>query len=181
MRSTLITVALLGLLVTACGAPTSGQAAPAGTSAATTSVAKPATGAACRAADLKALPTIPTPPPHPGGVALRVSIDNAGDDACTLTGVSRVALSDGSAPQRSLTVKPDGTADPITLGPGEVASIVLTFDVTPEGKCASGAEPSRQPVLLVGVPDDLVATKMADGSAFLQCGDTVIAAPFEAF
>ena len=179
MRSTLITVALLGLLVTACGAPTSGQAAPA--SADTTSVATSATGTACRAADLKALPTIPTPPPHPGGVALRVSIDNAGDDACTLTGVARAALSDGSAPQKNLTVTPDGTGDPITLGPGEIASIVLTFDVTPEGKCASGAEPSRQPVLLVGVPDDFVATKMADGSAFLQCGDTVLAAPIEAF
>jgi hypothetical protein len=183
MRLPLITVALSGLLLTACGAPV--VITPKTTTAGNT---KPASSAAapCRAADMKALPTIPTPPPA-GTEAVRVELVNNGDFACTLTGTPKVAISDqppadgSQPPRRAMTVTLTGKAEPLTLQPGDDAITVVASPETPDLKCASGAMPTKAAVVLVGVPDELVPAPMVYGTHFSECGDAVSVTAWQAF
>jgi hypothetical protein len=187
MRLPLITVALpvAALLLTACGGQVLGLPSPApGT---TTGATKPAssTAAPCRAADMKALPTIPTPPP-PGTEAVRVELVNNGDLACTLTGVPKVAISDQPAagsqpPRRSMTVTLTGKAEPLTLQPGDDAITVVASPETPDLKCASGAMPTKAAVVLMGVPDEFVPAPMVYGTHFSECGDAVSVTPWQLY
>jgi hypothetical protein len=168
MRNTWITVVLLPIagLLAGCGG--------------VTVTIHPQPSAACKGSDMAALPAIPTPPPA-GTVAVRVSMINKGDYACTITGVPKVAVGGGSAKPRSLTVTGTGAGDPLTLAPGQQAVTVVASAMSADFKCAAGGDPTRPPVLLVGVPDDLVAMKMADGGDFTECGDAVTVSPWQAF
>jgi hypothetical protein len=69
-----------------------------------------------------------------------------------------------SAEPRSLTVTANGAGGPLILAPGQQAVTVVASVMSADFKCAAGADPTRPPVSLVGVPDDLVAMKMADGT-----------------
>jgi hypothetical protein len=183
MRLRLITVlSVAGLLLAACGGPSAGQATPApkSTTAGTDSAATSSGAPACRAADMSALPAIPTPPPA-GTVAVRVSLVNTGDYACTITGVPKVAIGGISAQPRNLTVTANGAGEPMVLVPGDQAFTVVASAMSADFKCAAGVAPTRPPVLLVGVPDNLVAMKMADGTNFTECGDAVTVSPWQAF
>ncbi|MFC0439495.1 DUF4232 domain-containing protein [Kutzneria buriramensis] len=183
MRLPLITVALAGLLLTACGSPVviTSKTSTAGNTKPASSTAPP-----CRAADMKALPTIPTPPPA-GTEAVRVELVNNGDFACTLTGIPKVAISDqppadGSQPPRkAMSVRSNGKAVPFTLQPGDDAITVVASPETPDLKCASGAMPTKAAVVLVGVPDELVPAPMVYGTHFSECGDAVSVTPWQEF
>ena len=167
MRNTLTTAALVsiaGLSLTACGGPQSPLKA---------SSAAPA----CKGAEMSALPAIPTQP-APGTNAVQVSLINNGDYACTIAGAPKAAIGGLSPQPRNLTVTPNGTADPLVLAPGDQAVTVVASAMTADFKCASGGDPTRPPVLLVGVPDDFVAMKMADGAKFTECGDAVTISPW---
>ncbi len=167
MRSgSLVVLPIAGLLLTACGLVT---------------VTKHPQGApACTAGDMQALPAIPTPPPL-GTVAVRVGVANLGDYPCTISGAPHVAIGGLSPRPRTLVVTPSGPGDPLVLAPGDQAVATVAAPMGPNFTCAAGAAPTRPPVLLVGVPDDLVAMKMADGSNFTECGDAVTVSPWQAF
>lgn len=173
---------IAGLLLAACGGPTQVASTPTATSP--KSESESATEGACRAADLKALPTIPSAPQQPGTVTVRVYLANNGDRACTINGVPRaVAIADkaGSSSPKGLAVTPDGKADPVTLAPGDTAIAFVSSAETDDFKCASGAAPTRAPVVLVGVPDELVELPMVPGSSFTECADAVTVTPWQPF
>jgi hypothetical protein len=167
MRLRLITVLpVAGLLLAGCGG--------------VTVTTHPQGSAACKAGDMKALPAIPTPPPA-GTVAVRVSVANLGDYPCTISGAPHVAIGGLSPQPRNLVVTASGPADPLVLAPGDDAAAIVASPMGTDFTCAAGAAPTRPPVLLVGVPDDLVAMKMADGATFTECGDAVTVSPWQAF
>ncbi|HTI24587.1 MAG TPA: DUF4232 domain-containing protein [Kutzneria sp.] len=163
-RSILV-LPLAGLVLTACGG--------------VTVTTHPQGAPACTAGDIKALPAIPTPPPL-GTVAVRVSVANMGDYPCTITGAPHVAIGGLSPQPRNLVVTPSGPADQVVLAPGDQAVTTIASPMGTDFTCAAGTAPTRPPVLLVGVPQDLVAMKMADGTNFTECGDAVTVSPWQA-
>ncbi|MEU4728359.1 DUF4232 domain-containing protein [Streptomyces sp. NPDC023588] len=125
------------------------------------------------------------------GSRVRVTVSNDGPAPCVLKGFPTVALAGQGSPDRNkpLHVVEQGPARAVELGVGGRASTELAF--TPVlgeagGYCASGAEPTVVPSLVVGVsgaggggaggggfqlaPDD--------GGQFALCGATVHATAF---
>ncbi|MGW7456892.1 DUF4232 domain-containing protein [Streptomyces sp. NPDC054797] len=125
------------------------------------------------------------------GSRVRITMINDGPAPCVLKGFPTVALAGQGSPDRNkpLHVVGQGPARPVELAVGGRASTELAF--TPVlgeagGYCASGAEPTVVPSLVVGVsgaggggaggggfqlaPDD--------GGQFALCGATVHATAF---
>ncbi|MFI7356601.1 DUF4232 domain-containing protein [Streptomyces avidinii] len=113
---------------------------------------------------------------------VRFTVVNEGP-ACTLRGFPTVALSGQGSPDRNapLRVVPRGEARTVQLPEGGRASTVLTF--TPvlgeaDGYCASGADPTVAPSLVVGVAGMGFQVAPSDGGQFALCGNTVRATAF---
>ncbi|MFF8266651.1 DUF4232 domain-containing protein [Streptomyces sp. NPDC016562] len=120
------------------------------------------------------------------GNRVRITVINDGPAPCVLKGFPTVALAGQGSPDRNqpLHVVTQGPAPAVTLAVGGRAATELVF--TPVlgeagGYCASGAEPTVVPSLVVGVggaggggwqlaPDD--------GGQFALCGATVHATAF---
>ena len=204
MKNTRIVLALLpfaGLLLAACGtsaatsAPSSPTATTTPTSTATSTAVQPPPGASSSTVTSKPVPPCQAAQLKPGGATrtgatdglfeLRVPLVNTGGTACTLAGTPKVAISGlppavGTWSHKDLTVHGAGTPEPpLTVPPNGTGVVYLTFTAASNGKCGSGAEPSQAPVLLVGVPNDLVSLGMKDGSDIVECGDTVTASPWQ--
>ncbi|MEV4194908.1 DUF4232 domain-containing protein [Streptomyces toxytricini] len=122
-----------------------------------------------------------------GATGWRITVVNDGPRPCTLHGHPRIALAGQGSPDRNtpLTVSPQGRARPVLLRVGGTAATVVTF--TPvlgeaDGYCASGADPTVAPSLVVGVPGARGGLQLApdDGGEFALCGSTVRATPFRA-
>lgn len=122
---------------------------------------------------------------RPGGAAqVRFTVRNTSPAACELRGFPTVALAGHGSPDRNapLAVVRQGTPRPVRLAAGGTASTVLEF--TPvlgeaDGYCASGADPTVVPTLVVGVPGGgRHQVAPADGGAFALCGASVRATPF---
>ncbi|MEY2233412.1 MULTISPECIES: DUF4232 domain-containing protein [Streptomyces] len=142
---------------------------------ATPAVAAPA--AACTGDQLSA-----TGADRTGSDRVRFTVVNEGP-ACELRGFPTVALSGQGSPDqnKALRVIPRGQARPVLLPQGASASTVLTF--TPvlgeaDGYCASGADPTVAPSLVVGVARMGFQVAPSDGGRFALCGDTVRATAF---
>ncbi|MFJ8567303.1 MULTISPECIES: DUF4232 domain-containing protein [unclassified Streptomyces] len=113
---------------------------------------------------------------------VRFTVVNDGP-TCRLQGFPTVALSGQGSPDRNapLRVVPRGEARPVVLSQGASASTVLTF--TPvlgeaDGYCASGAEPTTAPSLVVGIAGMGFQVAPSDGGQFALCGNTVRATAF---
>ncbi|MFJ3965790.1 DUF4232 domain-containing protein [Streptomyces sp. NPDC090036] len=108
---------------------------------------------------------------------VRFTVVNEGP-ACELRGFPTVALAGQGSPERNapLRVVPRGEARPVLLAAGGSASTLLTF--TPvlgeaDGYCASGADPTVAPSLVVGVAGTGFQVAPSDGGEFALCGTTV--------
>ncbi|GAA2633416.1 MULTISPECIES: DUF4232 domain-containing protein [Streptomyces] len=113
---------------------------------------------------------------------VRFTVVNNGP-ACTLRGFPTVALAGQGSPDsnKPLRVLPRGEARPVVLARFGTASTLLTF--TPvlgeaDGYCASGADPTVAPSLVVGVARTGFQVAPTDGGQFALCGDTVRATAF---
>ncbi|MER6257381.1 DUF4232 domain-containing protein [Streptomyces sp. NPDC001584] len=136
-----------------------------------------ATAAACTGDQLSA-----TGAERPDTTHVRFTVVNNGP-ACQLRGFPTVALAGQGSPDQNkpLRVVPRGEARPVLLSQGGSASTVLTF--TPvlgeaDGYCASGADPTVAPSLVVGVAGTGFQVAPSDGGQFALCGDTVRATAF---
>ncbi|MFE6846475.1 DUF4232 domain-containing protein [Streptomyces sp. NPDC057686] len=112
-----------------------------------------------------------------------VTVTNQGSKPCVLNGFPTVALAGQGSPDknRPLQVARKGTARPVKLAPGGQASARLTF--TPvlgeaDGYCASGADPTVAPSIVVGVAGGRYQLAPDDGGEFALCGNTVRATAF---
>ncbi|MGW6981971.1 DUF4232 domain-containing protein [Streptomyces sp. NPDC054932] len=113
---------------------------------------------------------------------VRFTVVNEGP-VCELRGFPTVALAGQGSPNRNapLRVVPRGEARPVLLPEGGTASAVLTF--TPvlgeaDGYCASGADPTVAPSLVVGIAGTGFQVAPSDGGQFALCGDSVRATAF---
>ncbi|MFF5447970.1 DUF4232 domain-containing protein [Streptomyces sp. NPDC012888] len=118
-----------------------------------------------------------------GGDGVRITVINDGPGACVLRGFPTVALAGQGSPDRNtpLKVVRQGQARPVQLEVGGRASTQLTF--TPvlgeaDGYCASGAEPTVAPSLVLGVGGGGLQLAPEDGGDFALCGTTVRATAF---
>ncbi|THA82520.1 DUF4232 domain-containing protein [Streptomyces sp. A0592] len=139
--------------------------------------AEAAPAAACSGARLSAAGAVRT-----DSTRVRFTVVNDGP-ACVLRGFPTVALAGQGAPDRNapLRVVPRGEARPVLLARGGSASTVLAF--TPvlgeaDGYCASGAEPTTSPSLVVGVAGTGFQVAPSDGGQFALCGNSVRATAF---
>lgn len=114
-----------------------------------------------------------------------VTVVNQGPKPCVLKGFPAVALAGEGSPQRNapLDVVRRGTAGPVQLAVGGRASTQLAF--TPvlgeaSGYCASGAEPTVAPSIVVGVAGGKQQLAPDDGGDFALCGHSVSATAFRA-
>lgn len=200
MRNLRMAVAALPvtcLLLTGCSAVAHGPAAPTttppspstvkerATAGQLSSVTPPVAVAVCQPETMKAAPATRGNSQHPDSYMVTTAVTNKSTKPCVIKGFPQVAITGlppatGPWPHKDLKVTPEGTAYPVTLVPGDGAVVTLTFRQATGGKCASGATPNQPPVVLLGVPDVGIELTMADGSDFIECGDTVIASPFEA-
>ncbi|MEU7726957.1 DUF4232 domain-containing protein [Streptomyces sp. NPDC040724] len=119
------------------------------------------------------------------GSQVRITLVNEGPQACSLKGFPAVALAGQGSPDRNkpLNVVPQGQARPVELQAGGRAWTLLTF--TPvlgeaEGYCASGAEPTVAPSIVLGVGGGGLQVAPDDGGQFALCGTTVRATAFRA-
>ncbi len=119
---------------------------------------------------------------RPDTTHVRFTVVNDGP-ACQLQGFPTVALAGQGSPDHNkpLRVVPQGRARPVLLSQGGSASTVLTF--TPvlgeaDGFCASGADPTVAPSLVIGVAGTGFQVAPSDGGQFALCGDTVHATAF---
>ncbi|WKD35581.1 DUF4232 domain-containing protein [Streptomyces xanthophaeus] len=119
---------------------------------------------------------------RPDTIHVRFTVVNNGP-ACQLRGFPTVALAGQGSPDQNkpLRVIPRGEARPVLLSPGGSASTVLTF--TPvlgeaDGFCASGADPTVAPTLVIGVAGAGFQVAPNDGGQFALCGDTVRATAY---
>ncbi|MEU6758136.1 DUF4232 domain-containing protein [Streptomyces sp. NPDC046685] len=122
------------------------------------------------------------------GSRVRITVINDGPAPCVLKGFPTVALAGQGSPHRNtpLHVVGQGPARAVTLAVGGRASTELAF--TPVlgeagGYCASGAEPTVVPSLVVGVGGGGAGgggSQLApdDGGRFALCGATVHATAF---
>ncbi|MCY0940855.1 DUF4232 domain-containing protein [Streptomyces sp. H34-S5] len=104
-------------------------------------------------------------------------------EPCVLRGFPTVALAGQGSPDRNkpLTVVRQGEARPVQLAAGARATTQLTF--TPvlgeaDGYCASGAEPTVAPSIVLGVGGGALQLAPADGGDFALCGGSVRATAF---
>ncbi|MFD6969223.1 DUF4232 domain-containing protein [Streptomyces sp. NPDC059949] len=118
-----------------------------------------------------------------GGSQVRITVINDGPEACVLRGFPTVALAGQGSPDRNkpLNVVRQGQANPVQLAVGGSASTRLTF--TPvlgeaDGYCASGAEPTVAPSIVLGVGGGGLQLAPDDGGEFALCGTTVRATAF---
>lgn len=114
---------------------------------------------------------------------VRVTVVNDGAKPCVLRGFPTVALAGQGSPDRNkpLAVVRQGEARPVQLAAGGRATTLLTF--TPvlgeaDGYCASGAEPTVAPSLVVGVGGGALQSAPADGGDLALCGGSVRATAF---
>lgn len=119
---------------------------------------------------------------RPDTTHVRLTVVNEGA-ACQLRGFPTVALAGQGSPDRNrpLRVVPVGEARPVLVSAGGSASTVLTF--TPvlgeaDGYCASGADPTVAPSLVIGIAGMGFQVAPSDGGRFALCGDTVRATAF---
>ncbi|MCX5197824.1 DUF4232 domain-containing protein [Streptomyces sp. NBC_00249] len=117
-----------------------------------------------------------------GSAQVRITVVNEGP-SCLLRGFPTVAVAGLGSPARNspLSVVPQGAAQSVALAPGGQASTLLTF--TPvlgegDGSCASGAEPTVAPSLVIGVAGGHFQLAPDDGGDFALCGETVRATAF---
>lgn len=120
-----------------------------------------------------------------GAAQIRITVLNDGPEACVLRGFPTVALAGQGSPDRNkpLTVTPQGQAHPVRLAVGDRASTRLTFaPVLGEagGYCASGAEPTIAPSIVLGAGGGGLQLAPDDGGQFALCGTTVRATAFAA-
>ncbi|MEJ8640291.1 DUF4232 domain-containing protein [Streptomyces sp. MS1.HAVA.3] len=118
-----------------------------------------------------------------GGSQVRITVINDGPEACVLRGFPTVALAGQGSPDHNkpLNVVRQGQANPVQLAVGGQASTRLTF--TPvlgeaDGYCASGAEPTVAPSIVLGVGGGGLQLAPDDGGEFALCGTTVRATAF---
>ncbi|CAM5297706.1 hypothetical protein SAVIM338S_00402 [Streptomyces avidinii] len=118
-----------------------------------------------------------------GSGQVRITVINDGPRACVLKGYPTVALAGQGSPDRNklLRVIRQGQAAAVQLPVGGRASTRLTF--TPvlgeaDGYCASGAEPTVAPSLVLGVGGGGLQLAPDDGGQFALCGTTVHATAF---
>ncbi|MFJ7262085.1 DUF4232 domain-containing protein [Streptomyces globosus] len=120
-----------------------------------------------------------------GATGWRITVVNDGPGPCTLGGHPRLALAGQGSPDRGkpLAVTAQGRPQPVLLRVGGAAATVVAF--TPvlgeaDGYCASGADPTVAPSLVVAVPGGRGGLQLApdDGGEFALCGGTVRATPF---
>lgn len=122
---------------------------------------------------------------------VRITVVNDGPRACVLRGFPAVALAGQGSPDRNapLDVVHQGRAGTVRLAVGDRASTLLTF--TPVlgeagGYCASGAEPTVAPSIVLGVGGNGggdgagggLQLAPDDGGQFALCGSTVHATAF---
>ncbi|WP_405715189.1 DUF4232 domain-containing protein [Streptomyces xanthophaeus] len=114
---------------------------------------------------------------------MRITVINDGPKACVLKGFPTVALAGQGSPDRNkpLNVARQGQARAVQLPVGGRATTQLTF--TPvlgeaDGYCASGAEPTVAPSIVLGVGGGGLQLSPADGGEFALCGTTVRATAF---
>ncbi|UQX04442.1 DUF4232 domain-containing protein [Streptomyces sp. RerS4] len=118
-----------------------------------------------------------------GATVVRVTVINEGPKPCVLRGFPTVALAGQGSPDknRPLTVTRQGKAGPVTLRVGGTASTLIGFKPVlgeADGYCASGAEPTVAPSMVVGVAGGALQLGPADGGDFALCGTTVTATAF---
>ncbi|MGW7440834.1 DUF4232 domain-containing protein [Streptomyces sp. NPDC054849] len=118
-----------------------------------------------------------------GGSQVRITVINDGPGTCVLRGFPTVALAGQGSPDRNkpLNVVRQGQASAVQLAVGDRASTRLTF--TPvlgeaDGYCASGADPTVAPSLVLGVGGGALQLAPDDGGEFALCGATVRATAF---
>ncbi|WP_329192638.1 MULTISPECIES: DUF4232 domain-containing protein [unclassified Streptomyces] len=118
-----------------------------------------------------------------GSTQVTITVTNKGPKACTLKGYPTVALAGQGSPERNkpLSVQRQGAERAVQLAVGGRAVSRLTF--TPvlgeaEGYCASGAEPTVAPSLVVGFAGIKQQLGPADADGFALCGTTVRATAF---
>ncbi len=119
------------------------------------------------------------------GSRVRITLINDGPQACVLRGFPTVALAGQGSPDRHkpLNVVRQGQANAVQLAVGGRASAQLTF--TPvlgeaDGFCASGADPTVAPSIVLGVAGGGFQLAPDDGGEFALCGTTVRATAFRA-
>ncbi|RSS78270.1 DUF4232 domain-containing protein [Streptomyces sp. WAC06614] len=124
----------------------------------------------CRSSQLAAVSAART-----GAAQVRITVVNDGSRACALKGYPTVAVAGLGSPQRNkpLSVQRLGTARTVVLPAGGTASTTVRF--TPvlgeaDGYCASGAEPTVAPSLVVGVAGGAFQLAPDDGGEFALCG-----------
>ncbi|WP_107085232.1 DUF4232 domain-containing protein [Streptomyces maremycinicus] len=117
-------------------------------------------------------------PAGTGTGAAIVEFTNTSAKACVLEGHPTVAGAGNGSPEKSapLTVKPTGSASPVTLAPKGKAWVKLTFvqvQGEADGFCESGAEPVVFPTIVVGLPGAGRHQVALDDGRFAECDNTV--------
>ncbi|OKK22930.1 hypothetical protein AMK16_02105 [Streptomyces sp. CB00455] len=114
---------------------------------------------------------------------VRITVTNKSSKQCVLQGFPTVAIAGQGSPGKNkpLNVSRQGTARAVQLPAGGKASAQLTF--TPvlgeaEGSCASGADPTVAPSLVIGVAGARFQLAPDDGGDFALCGAGVRATAF---
>ncbi|MET9464064.1 DUF4232 domain-containing protein [Streptomyces sp. NPDC006544] len=114
---------------------------------------------------------------------VRITVINDGPKACVLKGYPTVALAGQGSPDHNkpLVVIRQGPARAVRLEVGDRASTQLTF--TPvlgeaDGYCASGAQPSAAPSIVLGVGGGGLQLAPDDGGRFALCGTSLHATAF---
>ncbi|MFF3938979.1 DUF4232 domain-containing protein [Streptomyces phaeofaciens] len=117
-----------------------------------------------------------------GTGAAVVAFTNVAGRPCVLTGHPSVAGAGNGSPQHStpLSVTRTGSAAPVTVAAGGKAWVKLTFvqvQGEADGYCASGADPTVYPTLVVGLPGSGAHQVALDDGVFAECDDTVTVTP----
>jgi hypothetical protein len=117
-------------------------------------------------------------PAGTGTGAAIVTFTNVSGRACVLKGHPTVAGAGNGSPEHNspLKVTPVGPAAQVTVTPGGKASVKLTFvqvQGEADGYCASGADPSVYPTVVVGLPGSGAHQVALDDGLFAECDDTV--------
>ncbi|MEV8533718.1 DUF4232 domain-containing protein [Streptomyces sp. NPDC051211] len=126
---------------------------------------------------------VANPAERVGSTQVRVTVINEGPKACQLRGFPTVALAGQGSPDKNkpLKVVRQGQAPLVQLPVGGTVTTRITF--TPvlgeaDGYCASGAEPSVAPSIVVGIAGGALQLAPEDGGNFALCGNSVRATAF---
>ncbi|MET9887755.1 DUF4232 domain-containing protein [Streptomyces sp. NPDC006430] len=119
------------------------------------------------------------------GAQVLITVTNRGPKPCVLKGFPTVAIAGLGSPDRNKPLRAvgQGQARSVPLAVGGRAVAQLTF--TPvlgeaDGYCASGAEPSVAPSIVVGVAGGRHQLAPDDGGDFALCGNGVRVTAFRA-